>query len=74
MGFHIIEGNYGNIKLDGPNMAWIGSWPGEIHEGHGKGSLYIDRRATNEQFHALSRILTGRAGGGPFVDMLVLWI
>ena len=67
MGFRIIEGHYRNIELDGLNMAWIASWPGEIHEGHGKGSLYIDRRATDEQFYALSRILTGRAGGGPFV-------
>ncbi|MDQ3888904.1 MAG: DUF1326 domain-containing protein, partial [Thermoproteota archaeon] len=38
------------------------------HEGHGKGSFYIDRRANEEQFHALSRILMGRAGGGPFVE------
>lgn len=67
MGFHIIEGNYGNVKVDGLNMAWIGSWPGQLHEGHGKGSLYIDRRASDEQFDALSRILMGRAGGGPFV-------
>jgi hypothetical protein len=67
MGFHIIEGDYGNIKVGGLNMAWIGSWPGPIHEGHGKVSSYIDRRANKEQFYALSRILMGRAGGGPFV-------
>jgi hypothetical protein len=66
-GIHIIKGNYGNIRVDGLNMAWIASWPGPIHEGHGKGSFYIDRRANEEQFHALSRILMGRAGGGPFV-------
>ncbi len=67
MGFHIVDGHYGNVKLHGLNTAFIASWPGEIHEGHGKGSLYIDRRATDEQFHALSRIVMGRAGGGPFV-------
>jgi hypothetical protein len=66
-GIHIIEGNYGDIKLNGLNMAWMASWPGPIHEGHGKGSFYIDRRANEGQFYALSRILTGRAGGGPFV-------
>jgi hypothetical protein len=66
-GIHIIKGNYGNIRVDGLNMSWIASWPGPIHEGHGKGSFYIDRRANEEQFHALSRILMGRAGGGPFV-------
>jgi hypothetical protein len=66
-GIHIIEGHYGNIKVDGLNMAWIASWPGSIHEGHGKGSFYIDRRANEEQFNALSRILMGKARGGPFV-------
>jgi hypothetical protein len=66
-GIHIIEGQYGNIKVGGLNMAWMASWPGPIHEGHGKGSLYIDRRANEEQFNALSRILMGKARGGPFV-------
>ncbi|TLX86733.1 MAG: DUF1326 domain-containing protein [Thaumarchaeota archaeon] len=34
---HIIDGSYGNdIKLDGFNMALIGSWPGAVHEGRGK--------------------------------------
>jgi hypothetical protein len=53
--------------VNGLNMAWMASWPGPIHEGHGKGSFYIDRRANEGQFYALSRILTGRAGGGPFI-------
>jgi hypothetical protein len=66
-GIHIIQGYYGNIKVDGLNMGWLGSWPGPIHEGHGKSSFYIDSRANEEQFYALSRVLMGRAGGGPFV-------
>lgn len=33
-GIHIVNGNYGNdIKLDGLNMAYVGSWPGPLHEG-----------------------------------------
>ena len=67
-GYHIVTGRYGtNIKLDGLNMALIASWPGPIHEGHGKASFYIDNRADEKQFEALSNIITGRAGGGPFV-------
>ncbi len=66
MGVRIIKGNYGNVKLDRLNMAWIGSWPGPVHEGHGKASFYIDERADEEQFEALSKIITGEAGGGPF--------
>ena len=66
-GYHIVTGIYGtNIKLDGLNMALIASWPGQLHEGHGKASYYIDNRANERQFEALSNIITGRAGGGPF--------
>jgi hypothetical protein len=66
-GYHIVTGSYGtNVKLDGLNMALIASWPGPIHEGRGTSSFYIDNRADERQFEALSNIITGRAGGGPF--------
>ena len=66
-GYHIVTGNYGpNVKLGGLNMALIASWPGPIHEGHRAASYYIDNRANENQFEALSNIITGRAGGGPF--------
>jgi hypothetical protein len=66
-GYHILNGDYGTaIKLDGLNMALIASWPGPIHKGHGKASFYIDNKADEKQFEALSNIITGRAGGGPF--------
>ena len=62
-----MSGSYGSdVKLDKLNMALIASWPGPIHEGHGKASYYIDNRADERQFEALSNIITGRAGGGPF--------
>ena len=47
-------------------MALIASWPGPIHEGRGKASYYIDNRTNEEQFEALSNIITGKAGGRPF--------
>jgi hypothetical protein len=47
-------------------MALIASWPGPIHEGHGRASFFIDNRAKENQYEALSNIITGRAGGGPF--------
>jgi hypothetical protein len=65
-GFHIIDGNYGNIKLDRLNMAWTASFPGPVHEGDGRAAYYIDNSADDIQFDALSEIMTGRAGGGPF--------
>lgn len=63
---HIIQGKYGNVKLDRLNFIWIGSWPGPIHEGHGKASIYIDNKATDEQFTELSKIITGKAKGSAF--------
>ena len=64
--FHIIEGNYGTVRLDGLECVLVGSRPGPIHEGHGKLAFYIDDRADEGQFEALSTILTGKAGAGPF--------
>ena len=67
---HIIDGSYDHhnntIRLNGLNIAFIGSWPGPIHEGHGKASYYVDYRANDTQFEALSKIILGKAGnGGP---------
>jgi hypothetical protein len=48
-------------------MAYVGSWPGPLHEGHGKMTYYVDHRANDRQFDALSKIITGKAGdNGPF--------
>ena len=44
-------------------MALIASWPGPLHEGHGKTSYYIDNRADEKQYEAFSNIITGRADG-----------
>jgi hypothetical protein len=66
-GYHVLNGSYDNrVKLDGFNMALIASWPGPIHEGHGKASFYIDNKTNEEQFVALSNIITGRVEGEPF--------
>jgi hypothetical protein len=65
-GIHIRDGNYGKVKLDGLNLVWIGSYPTAIHEGHGRASMYIDSRASEEQFDVLSKIVTGKAKGSAF--------
>jgi len=65
-GIHIEDGNYGNVRLDTLNLVWIGWYPGAIHEGHGKASMYIDNRASEEQFDVLSKIITGKAKGSAF--------
>ena len=64
--FRILEGHYGDVRLDGIDVVWFGGWPGPIHEGHGKGVYYVDHHADKKQIEALSEIVSGRAGGGPF--------
>ncbi|HYR41776.1 MAG TPA: DUF1326 domain-containing protein [Terriglobia bacterium] len=62
LGMHIIEGNFGKLKLDGLNWAVAYSWPGALHEGNGSLQPYIDKKATEEQRTALLTILSGKAG------------
>ncbi len=63
--FHILEGHYGDIDLAGLDFLWAGSWPGPVHEGHGRMVYYIDDRASKAQVEALSQIASGKVGG-PF--------
>lgn len=63
---HVVKGDYRGIALDGLNFAAVYSWPGPVHEGHGRASFYVDARSSPEQFEALSKIVTGQARGGPF--------
>jgi hypothetical protein len=65
--YHIREGEYDGVRLDGLNVALVFAWPGPIHHGHGRGVVFIDDRANAAQRAALESIATGEAGpGGPF--------
>ncbi|MGE5862942.1 MAG: DUF1326 domain-containing protein [Nitrososphaerales archaeon] len=66
--YHIREGNYGNIKLDGLDVVGVYSWPKAIHEGNGTMQLYISKNTSdNNTRHALVDIFSGKAKGeGPF--------
>jgi hypothetical protein len=65
-GMHIIEGNFGKVKLSGLNWAVVYSWPGALHEGNGSVQPYIDKKANEEQRTALLTILSGKAGDAWF--------
>jgi hypothetical protein len=64
--YRVLEGYCGDIDLAGLDFVWIGVWPGPVHKGHGKIVYYIDDRASTKQVEALSQIVSGKAGGGPF--------
>jgi hypothetical protein len=60
VGMRIEQGHFENIKLDG--LSWIGlfTWPGAIHEGHGKCLPIVDERANEAQRKAILTILSGQ--------------
>jgi hypothetical protein len=65
--YSITSGSYGNVKLDGIDVVYAGSWPKAIHEGNGTAQLFISKQATQAQRDAVVKIFAGQAkGGGPF--------
>jgi hypothetical protein len=64
--WRIIQGSFGDLKLDGLAVAFAANWPKAIHEGNGTLALFIDERARTEQRQALLTICSGQMGGLPF--------
>lgn len=65
--FHLKEGNFGKVKLDGLEVVYAVSWPKAIHEGSGTLQLFITKHSDQDQRDALVNIFTGKAkGDGPF--------
>ena len=61
--WHIEEGNLGDVRLDGLNVAvWLHS-PGNLTQGNWRLALYIDERASPEQFKAIEELWGGKHGG-----------
>jgi hypothetical protein len=61
--FHIDSGRYGDIALDGLNVALAIYTPGPMADGNWSVAAYIDERADDKQTEALGVIFTGAAGG-----------
>jgi hypothetical protein len=62
-GFHVDDGRFGEVSLDGLNVALIARTPGPMAEGNWQVALYIDDQADEQQNSALQSIFTGSAGG-----------
>jgi len=58
--FEIVEGHFGEVRLDGLRGAGAYRWPGAVHEGGGAYLAIIDERATEAQREALLTILSGQ--------------
>jgi hypothetical protein len=67
LAWHIREGHYGDVQLDGLNLIALGAFEGNVWAGEGKVSmgLYIDEQADEGQREVLQQIFSGQAGGFP---------
>lgn len=65
LAYHIREGAYGNVRLDGLNVLAVSQFDGNIWAGEAKLTLglYLDVRADEQQREALQRVFSGQAGG-----------
>lgn len=61
--FHIDTGRYGQVSLDGLNVAVVAHTPGPMADGNWTLAAYVDERADDEQAAALGAIFGGAAGG-----------
>jgi len=71
-GWHIDNGNFANVNLNGLNVALTIHSPGPMLEVKWRAALYFDQTASEEQKNALTQIYTGQAGG--HLAVLVLFI
>lgn len=65
--WHIDKGRFGNVTLDGLNVALAVDSPGPMTQVKWNVALYLDSRAAPEQSDALTKIFSGQAGGHPAV-------
>jgi hypothetical protein len=62
--FHVEEGTFGAIGLEGLTVALVGyAPPGLMAAGGWSAGLIVDERANQEQREALTKIFRGQAGG-----------
>jgi hypothetical protein len=63
MVFHIDEGSYDEVGLDGLNVALAAHTPGPMAEGDWTLAVYVDERASDEETAAIGAIFGGAEGG-----------
>ena len=62
-GIRIDDGKYGEVGLAGLALGLIIEIPGQMSRGNWSAGVYIDNAADIYQVKALTRIMTGQAGG-----------
>lgn len=66
LAYHVREGHYGDVQLDGLNLVALGVFEGNLWAGAKVTlALFLDERADDRQRDALQVIFSGQAGGWP---------
>ena len=68
LAYHIRQGHYGDIRLDGLNLVLVGRFAGSIWTREVqdlKFGFFIDERADEQQQAAMLMIFSGQGGGWP---------
>jgi len=63
VGWHIEQGRFGEVALDGFNVALAIYSPGDMEQVKWQAALYLDEKASEVQKAALTKIFSGQAGG-----------
>jgi hypothetical protein len=61
--WHVDQGSFDDISLDGLTFSVFVNWPGAIHEGNGEAVIYVDERADDDQRAAIATLVGGDVGG-----------
>ncbi len=67
IGWHIDNGKFENVTLDGLNVVLAVHSPGHMLQVKWKAAVYLDERASEAQKDALIQIFSGQAGGHPAI-------
>lgn len=66
LAWHVREGSYGDVPLDGLNVLAVAAFEGNAWAGaQVSAGIFIDERADERQREALQMIFGGQAGGWP---------
>jgi hypothetical protein len=63
--WHVDQGRFGNVALNGLNVALAIHTPGDMGLGNWEAALYVDDKASEAQKNALTQVFGGQAGGYP---------
>ena len=63
LSWRILEGHFDDVDLAGLNVSIVGTYNDDVGDDIWSVFIYIDKKATDPQFEALSRIFRGDAGG-----------